>query len=143
MGPSLEYSRIVDFISRERALGNNPYEEHILNSHLFSRKWEGSALTLKELLDHAASECIDKRESYLVIFTVDVFGYVCRNESSTDESRAVFHGTYRECQIWIERRGIAAALVYVLAHIAEVPELSNGELSAYHLLEMIGRLSIE
>jgi len=83
------------------------------------------ALTLRELLDGAASECIDKRESYLVIFTVDVFGYVCLNESSTDESRAVFHGTYR------------AALDHVLAHLGEVPELSQGELSAHHLLEMI------
>ena len=94
-------------------------------------------MTLRELLDGAASECIDKRESYLVIFTVDVFGYVCLNKGSTDESRAVFHGTYRECQIWIERRGIAAALDYVLAHLGEVPELSQRELSAHHLLEMV------
>jgi len=97
------------------------------------------ALTLKELLDRAASECIDKRESFLVIFTIDVFGYVCLNESSTDESRAVFHGTYRECQIWIERRGIATALDYVLAHIAEVPELSDRELSAHYLLEIVSQ----
>ena len=62
-----------------------------------------------------------------------------RNESSTDESRAVFHGTYRECQIWIERRGIAAALEYLQAHMAEVPELSGRELSAHHLLEMISQ----
>jgi hypothetical protein len=97
------------------------------------------ALTLKELLDRAASECIDKRESYLVIFTVGVYGYVCRNAGSTDESRALFRGTYRECQIWIERRGIAAALDYVLAHIKEVPELSHRELSAHHLLEIVSQ----
>ena len=97
------------------------------------------ALTLKELLDGAASECIDKRESYLVIFTVGVYGYVCRNEGSTEESRALFHGTYRECQIWIERRGIAAALDYVLTHLEEVPELSHRNLFAHHLLEIVSQ----
>lgn len=97
------------------------------------------ALTLKELLDFAASECIDKRESYLVIFTVGIYGYVCRNEGLTDESRALFRGTYRECQIWIERRGIAAALDYVKDHIGEVPQLSHKDLSAYNLLEIVSQ----
>jgi len=96
-------------------------------------------MTLKELLDHAASECIDKRESFLVIFTTGVYGYVCRNEGVTDASRALFHGTYRECQIWIERRGIAAALDYVLTHIEEVPEISHQDLPGRHLIEMILR----
>jgi hypothetical protein len=97
------------------------------------------ALTLKELLDRAASECIDKRESYLVVFTVGLHGYVCLNEGATDVSRAIFHGTYRECQIWIERRGVSAALDYVLTHIAEAPELSHQDLSARQFLEIISQ----
>jgi hypothetical protein len=98
---------------------------------------EGMALTLKELLDRAASECIDKRESYLVVFTVGLYGYVCLNEGTTDASRALFHGTYRECQIWIERRGVSAALDYVLTHIEKVPELKGADLSAHDLLTFI------
>jgi hypothetical protein len=97
------------------------------------------ALTLKELLDRAASECIDKRESYLVVFTVGLNGYVCRNEGSTDVSRALFHGTYRECQIWIERRGVCAAVDYVLAHMEKVPELTHGGLSELGILKAISQ----
>jgi hypothetical protein len=98
---------------------------------------EDLTLTLKELLDRAASECIDRRESYLVVFTMGLNGYVCLNEGATDASRALFHGTYRQCQIWIERRGVAAALDYVSAHIEDAPELSNRDLSAHRLLELI------
>jgi len=34
-----------------------------------------------------------------------------------DESRALFKGTYLHCQIWIERRGVAAALRCVMEHM--------------------------
>jgi len=97
-------------------------------------------LIVKEFLDHAASECLDKRESYLVIFTTGMHGYVCRNEGATDPSRALFHGTYRECQIWIERRGIAAALDYVRAHLDAVAELAHPQLAAQRLMEIIAQV---
>jgi hypothetical protein len=92
-------------------------------------------VTLDELLDRAASQCIDERESYLAIFTIGINGYVCRNEGSIREKYALFHGTFRECQIWIERRGIAVALDYILSHKSEVAELED--LSADELLRRI------
>jgi len=94
-------------------------------------------LTLEELLDQAASECIDTRESYLVVFTVGANGYVCLNEGATYPSRALFHGTYRECQIWIERQGISAALDYLSSNIEQAPEIAESKLSARDLLKLI------
>ena len=91
-------------------------------------------------MNEAAQKCIDVREAYLVMFTEGFNGYVCRNEASIDESRALFHGTYRECQVWIERRGVAAALKYGMEHMGEVPELSGRSLSGIKLLELISRL---
>jgi hypothetical protein len=105
--------------------------------HNLSENRKGLALTLEELLDHAASECIDTRESYLVVFTVGVNGYVCPNDGATYPSRALFHGTYRECQIWIERRGISAALDYLSTNIEQAPEIAGSKLSARDLLKLI------
>jgi hypothetical protein len=82
-------------------------------------------MTLNAIMTRAASECIDERERYLIIFTQGANGYVCRNEGVTDESQALYHGTYRSCQIWIERRGIAAAMREVLQHLPELPKLAN------------------
>lgn len=95
--------------------------------------------TLEELIDRAALECTEERERYLAIFTIGVEGYVCRNESSTDESRALFKGDYRDCQVWIERRGIAAALRYILEHSREVPELAARELAQREILAYLAR----
>lgn len=95
-------------------------------------------MTLEELLDRAASACIDERESYLVVFTVGINGYVCRNEGSIHPSKALYQGTYRECQIWVERRGIAAAMLYMLNN-AEGTYVSHPKLSANELLQLIAR----
>src|SRR5579859_769393 len=97
-------------------------------------------MTLNELMNRAAQESIDARESYLAIFTEGLNGYVCRNEASTGESRALFKGTYLHCQIWIERRGVAAALLYVIAHMEEVEGLAGREFDGRVLLELISRL---
>ena len=97
-------------------------------------------MTLNELMNAAGQVSIDEREAYLVIFTEGFSGYVCRNEGSTDESRALFKGTYRDCQIWIERRGLASALRYVIEHLAEVPELAVANLGRDELLAIISRL---
>jgi len=100
-------------------------------------------MTLDELMNGASQECINEREAYLIIFTEGFNGYVCRNEGSTDESRALFAGTYRDCQIWIERRGVAAALRYVREYMEEVPELSGGGPGGVALLELLSRLPPE
>ncbi|MBV8114499.1 MAG: hypothetical protein JO300_07130 [Silvibacterium sp.] len=97
-------------------------------------------MTLNALLTRAADVCVDERERYLVIFTAGANGYVCRNEGLTDESQALFHGTYRDCQIWIERRGITAALRHVLQYRAEVPELTAPDLTAIEVLELLSRV---
>jgi hypothetical protein len=94
-------------------------------------------MTLNELMTRAADVCIDQRERYLVIFTQGANGYVCRNEGLTDESQALYHGTYSDCQIWIERRGIATALRHVRQHLPEVPELAAPNLTAPELLELL------
>jgi hypothetical protein len=91
-------------------------------------------MTLDKLLTEAASECIDERERYLVMFTQGANGYVCRNEGLTDENQALFKGSYRDCQIWIERRGIAAALRYISEHSKEVPKLTGNGNSVDGLL---------
>lgn len=93
--------------------------------------------TLQDVINQAALECTEERERYLAIFTIGVEGYVCRNESSTDESRALFKGHYRDCQGWIERKGIAAALHYLVEHSREVPELAGRELAAREILAFL------
>jgi len=100
---------------------------------------EWCSMTLNELMNAAGQVSIDEREAYLVIFTEGFSGYVCRNEGSTDVSRALFKGTYRDCQVWIERRGLASALQYVMEHLAEVQELAGT--SGAGLVEMLARLS--
>ena len=97
-------------------------------------------MTLESLLDQAAAACIDEREGHLVMFTQGANGYVCRNEGLTDESQALYHGSYRDCQIWIERRGIAAALRCILLHCNEVPELADRLLSPADLLARLSHL---
>lgn len=97
-------------------------------------------MTLVEVMERAALECTEERERYLAMFTVGMNGYVCRNESVTDENRALFKGTYMECQVWIERRGISAALRYVLDHVQDVPELTDRSMTASELLELLARL---
>ena len=94
-------------------------------------------MTLSELMTRAAGDCIDERERYLIIFTQGANGYVCRNEGLTDESQALFRGTYHDCQIWIERRGIAAALRRIFRSLTEVPELSDPSLGPAGLLEYL------
>lgn len=95
--------------------------------------------TIEELINRAALECTEERERYLAIFTIGIEGYVCRNEASTDESRALFKGDYRDCQVWIERKGIAAALRYVLEHSGEVPELDHRGASEREMLAFLAR----
>ena len=91
-------------------------------------------MTLSTLMTRAAGECIDERERYLIIFTHGSHGYVCKNEGVTDQSQALYHGTYRDCQIWIEQRGIAAAMREILQSWPEVPELAEPGLTPSGLL---------
>ena len=93
-------------------------------------------MTFESLMTRAAAECVDERERYLIMFTQGSNGYVCRNEGVTDESHALYHGTYRDCQIWIERRGIVAALGYVSQHLPDVPELDGPLLPADFLARL-------
>lgn len=97
-------------------------------------------MTLESLMAAAAAECIDERERYLVMFTHGANGYVCRNEGLTDESHALYHGTYRQCQIWIERRGIAAALQHLMEHWQEASELTDAQLDSTGLLQELSNL---
>lgn len=94
-------------------------------------------MTLDGLMSQAALECIDTRERHLAIFTVGLNGYVCRNEGAMDESRALFKGTYRDCQAWIERQGISAALSYVIEHMNEVPELTASGMTSREILALL------
>ena len=96
-------------------------------------------MTLDELMSRAALECIDTRERHLAIYTVGINGYVCKNEAAIDESRALFKGVYRECQAWIERQGISAALKYVVEHMHEVPALTVRGISSSDLLGLLSR----
>jgi hypothetical protein len=98
-------------------------------------------MTLESLMNRAAAACLDEREQHLAIFTEGANGYVCRNEGLTDESQALFHGTYRDCQVWIERRGIAAALRYVSEHMTEVPNLADEPCTLPELIERIANIS--
>jgi hypothetical protein len=94
-------------------------------------------MTLDGLMSRAALECIDTRERYLAIYTVGLNGYVCRNEAATDERRALFKGIYRDCQAWIERQGISAALKYVIEHMNEVPVLTVRGMTSNEILGLL------
>jgi hypothetical protein len=91
-------------------------------------------VTLDELMNAASEACVETRESFLVMFTHGLNGYVCKNEGAMDESRALYRGTYRDCQIWVERRGISAALAHINEHRSEVPELAGSTLVLTELL---------
>jgi hypothetical protein len=91
-------------------------------------------VTIDELMNGASEVCVETRESFLVMFTHGLNGYVCRNEGAMDESRALYRGTYRDCQIWVERRGLSAALAYINEHRSEVPELVSSPLAPAELL---------
>ena len=97
-------------------------------------------MTLDKLVTRAAAECIDERERFLVIFTHGANGYVCSNAGATDESLALYKGLYQDCQVWIERRGIAAALRYIVEHLMDVPELTGRQLTLDELLARISRV---
>ena len=94
-------------------------------------------MTLDELMTRAALECIDERERHLAIYSVGSNAYVCRNEAVVDESRALFSGSYRDCQVWIERQGIWAALRYVIEHMSEVPELILRGMTSSEILALL------
>ena len=98
-------------------------------------------MTLDTLMTHAAAECTDERERYLIMFTQGANGYVCRNQGQTSESHALFHGSYRDCQIWIERRGLAAALRHVMEHRQDVPELTDSQLTPAGILEQLSYIA--
>lgn len=95
-------------------------------------------MTIDELMNEASQACIDEREAYLIMFTGGFNGYVCRNDAAAIESRALFKGTYRECQIWVERRGILAALRVVREKIGQI---SGEKMDGNGLLERIARLA--
>lgn len=86
-------------------------------------------MTREELIHGAAQECIDQREALLIMFTEGVNGYVCPNEGIITEDRAIFKGTYRECQIWVERRGISAAILFIQQRQHLVPDFPNRDLT--------------
>jgi hypothetical protein len=96
-------------------------------------------MTIDELMDRASEACIDEREAYLILFTEGLNGYVCRNEGAALESHALFRGSYRDCQIWVERRGVAAALLVLKGRISEVPGPAHTELSIQSLLDRLAR----
>jgi hypothetical protein len=100
------------------------------------------SMTLDGLMKLAAEQCIDEREAHLVIFTEGFNGYVCPNEGLTVESRAVYRGTYRDCQIWVERQGLSAALQCMLHHWHEVPELAAREMTAIECSELASQLAV-
>jgi hypothetical protein len=97
-------------------------------------------MTFEDLMHGAAEQCIDEREAHLIVFTEGLNGYVCPNEGPISVSRAVFKGTYRDCQIWVERRGLSAALRYIAKHREKVLELSAGELLDAKCIELVSRL---
>jgi hypothetical protein len=94
-------------------------------------------MTLDGLMNRAALVCIDTRERHLAVYTVGLNGYVCLNEASMDESRALFKGVYRDCQAWIERQGISAALKYVIEHMNEVPALTVRGMTSSEVLGLL------
>jgi|SRR5580698_2702836 hypothetical protein len=113
---------------------------YVMGANALAIEFEhGDAMTLDQLLSQAAQECIVEREGHLAVFTTDLNGYVCRNDGAMEESRALFKGTYLECQVWIEQRGVAAALAYVSDHMAEVPELSRRGITVREVLALLSR----
>lgn len=96
-------------------------------------------MTIDELMYAASEACIDEREAHLIVFTEGLNGYVCWNEGSAVESRALFRGSYRDCQVWVERRGIAAALRVVSGRMGEVTELPKEQQAGRALLERLMR----
>lgn len=96
-------------------------------------------MTIDELMYKASEACIDEREAHLIIFTEGLNGYVCQNEGAATESRALYRGTYRDCQVWVERRGIAAALRVVRARMGEVAGLTAEQPGGKALLEWLVR----
>jgi len=90
-------------------------------------------------MDEASETCIDERESYVIMFTEGLNGYVCRNEGAVSERRALFRGTYRDCQIWVERRGIAAALRVVSRSLNTVAELGETQTAGQNLLQLLAK----
>lgn len=96
-------------------------------------------MTLDQLLARAAQECIGERERHLAVFTTGVNGYVCKNEGAMEESRALFKGTYLDCQIWIEQRGVAAALEFMIDHMKEVEELNRSGITIPEVLALLSR----
>jgi hypothetical protein len=80
---------------------------------------------------------MDERERHLAIYSSGSNAYVCRNEAVADESRALFKGIYRDCQVWIERQGISAALRYVIEHMSEVPELNLHGMTSSEILALL------
>jgi len=121
-------------------MNNSPELEFQFMNYKAVSKY-GAIMMLESLLDQAAAECIDERERHLVMFTQGANGYVCRNEGLTNEDQALYHGTYRECQIWVERRGIAAALRCILRHFNDVPELAEQQIEPADLLARLSHLS--
>src|ERR1700751_999096 len=87
-----------DPMHRREFVSSEPPEVNPLTLELLRTEFP---MTVNELMNHASGECIEERERYLIIFTHGANGYVCRNEGVTDESRALYHGTYHDCQIWI------------------------------------------
>ena len=96
-------------------------------------------MTIDELMYLASEACIDEREAHLILFTEGLNGYVCRNEGAASESRALFRGSYRDCQVWVERRGIAAALRVVSLGMGDVAGLAKEQLAGRALLERLMR----
>ena len=96
-------------------------------------------MTQEDLINGAAQACIDEREAHLIMFTEGVNGYVCPNEGLIAENKAIFKGTYRQCQIWVERRGLSAALRYILDQQHQVPELADRSLTLDEYLASFSR----
>ncbi len=94
-------------------------------------------MTVNKLMTRAANDCIDERERYLIIFTQGANGYVCRNEGVTSPSQALFHGSYRDCQVWIEQRGLEAALRRIRLDLPEAPGLSDPNLTTSGILDLL------
>jgi hypothetical protein len=100
-----------------------------------------SNMTFLELMYAAAQQSIDEREAHLIIFTEGINGYVCPNEGLTTENRAIFKGTYRECQIWVERRGLSTAIRYILDQQSQVPQISEHTFTLDQCLAEFSRAS--
>ena len=96
-------------------------------------------MTFNKLMNAAGQVCIDEREAYLIMFTKGFSGYVCRKTRGR-RMRAVRYSRNLPGlpDMWIERRGLAFALRYVIEHQEEAPELAGA--SGTELVEMLARL---